>query len=148
MPEGSNSLATMEEVQAAMSMDGFGYGQSMGIKVTGISWGEVQAEMQIRDEFLRPGGTIAGPVLMGLADAAMWGAAMTVHPDGIQSVTSDLTMHFLSRPAGQVLKCVATVVKPGKRLLVLRADLSCDDDPRVVAACQSSYALPPQPIID
>ncbi len=72
---------------------------------------------------------------------------MTAHEDGIQSVTSDLTMHFLSRPAGEMLKCVATVIKPGRRLLVLRADLRCDDDPRVVAACQSSYAMPPHPIV-
>ena len=46
-----------------------------------------------------------------------------------------------------MLKCVATVIKPGRRLLVLRADLRCDDDPRVVAACQSSYAMPPHPIV-
>lgn len=128
-------------------MDGFGYGQSMGITVTAVDHGVVHSEMEIRDEFLRPGGTIAGPVLMGLVDASMWGAAMTVHAQGIQSVTADLTMHFLSRPAGQVLKCVATVIKPGKRLLVLRADLTCDDDPRVVSSCQSSYVVPPQPII-
>ena len=142
-----DSHATLEHVQAAMSMDGFGYGKSLGIRITGVEFGVVRAEMDIREEFLRPGGTIAGPVLMGLADAAMWGAGMTAHPDGIQAVTSDLTMHFLSRPAGRVLKCVATVIKPGKRLLALRADLLCDDDPRVVAACQSSYAMPPQPIV-
>jgi uncharacterized protein (TIGR00369 family) len=139
--------ATVDQVQAAMSMDGFGYGRSLGIRITGVAFGEVRAEMAVREEFLRPGGTIAGPVLMGLADAAMWGAAMTAHPDGVQSVTSDLSMHFLSRPEGNVLKCVATVIKPGRRLLVLRADLSCDDDPRVVAACQSSYAMPPKAII-
>jgi uncharacterized protein (TIGR00369 family) len=141
------SHTTIEEVQAAMSMDGFGYGQSLGIRVTAIDHGEIRAEMQIRDEFLRPGGTVAGPILMGLADAAMWGAAMTSHPDGIQSVTSDMTVHFLSRPAGKLLKCVASVIKPGKRLIVLRADLTCDDDPRVVAACQSTYAVPAKPII-
>lgn len=139
--------ATLDQVQAAMSMDGFGYGKSLGIRITDVAFGEVRAEMEIRDEFLRPGGTIAGPVLMGLADASMWGAAMTAHPEGIQAVTSDLSMHFLSRPAGAVLKCVATVIKPGRRLLVLRADLSCDGDPRVVAACQSSYAMPPRAIV-
>lgn len=139
--------ATRQQVQAAMSMDGFGYGQSMGIRVTHVAWGEVHAQMDIRDEFLRPGGTIAGPVLMGLADAAMWGTAMASIEDGIQAVTSDMTIHFLSRPAGKVLRCRASVVKPGKRLVVLRADLTCDDDPRVVAACQSSYAMPPQRII-
>ena len=101
-----------------MSMDGFGFGQYMGIKITAIAPGVCRAEMAVRDEFLRPGGTIAGPILMGLADAAMWAAAMIAHEDGIQSVTSDLTMHFLSRPAGEVLKCVATVIKPGRRLLV------------------------------
>ncbi len=66
-------FATLEEVQAAMSMDGFGFGQYMGIEITAIEPGVCRAEMAVRDEFLRPGGTIAGPILMGLADAAMWG---------------------------------------------------------------------------
>jgi acyl-coenzyme A thioesterase PaaI-like protein len=103
--------------------------------------------MAITDQMSRPGGTVAGPLLMGIADASMWGAAMTVHPDGHQSVTSDMTIHFLSRPLATVLKCHAEVVKPGRRVIVMRAEVWCDDDPRVVLACQGSYAIPPVPII-
>jgi len=144
MPE---SLVTVAQVQACMDMDGFGYAKTMAIRIAATWSGGCDAHMDIHDGLLRPGGTVAGPVLFGLADAAMWGAAMTVHADGVQSVTSDMTIHFLRRPQGTVLKCRATVIKPGRRLIVCRAELSCDDDPAIVGACQCTYAVPGHPII-
>lgn len=147
MTDSTDSIATLAEIQSRMTMDGFGYGRALGIRLTEAWHGGVRAELTVREDQKRPGGSVAGPVIMGLADAAMWGATMTVHPDGVQSVTSDLTLHFLRRPDGEILRCVATVLKPGRRLIVLRAELTCDDDPAVVAACQSTYAMPGTPIV-
>ena len=138
---------TLAQIQSRMSMDGFGFGQMLGIRVTEIWYGGCLAEIDVRDMLLRPGGTVAGPILMGLADGAMWAAGMTVHEDGVQAVTADMSIHFLRRPDAKVLRCRAEVIKPGRRSMVLRADVMCDDDNTVVTACQGTYAVPSTRIV-
>lgn len=141
------SLVTAEQIAARLGRPDFGFAQWAGIRIANVSHGTCETEMTITDQMSRPGGTVAGPILMGIADASMWGAAMTIHPDGHQSVTTDLTTHFLSRPLAATLRCRAEVLKPGRRVLVMRADIWCDDDPRIVCSCQGAYAVPPAPII-
>ena len=52
---------------------------------------------------LRPGGIIAGPVLMDLADTAAWLHTMARHGRGAgPSVTSDLAIHFLAPARGEL----------------------------------------------
>ncbi|MGB7299711.1 MAG: PaaI family thioesterase [Burkholderiaceae bacterium] len=147
MDSQKKSLLDVADIQKHMELDDFGFGRWIAIQITTASYGVVEAELVVRDDMSRPGGTVAGPVLMGIADAAMWGAAMTVNPVGNQSVTSDFTIHFLSRPAARILRCRAEVIKPGRKIMVMRADITCDDDPRVVCACQGAYAVAPVTLV-
>lgn len=118
------------------------FGTWLGGRVTALGWGTADFELPIRDEFLREGGTVAGPVLMGAADIALYAAVMSAYPDGRNSVTSDMTMHFLRRPTGALLSARAELVKTGRRLAMGRVELTMDGDPRVVAHVSGSYALP------
>ena len=118
------------------------FGTWLGGRIAALGWGTAEFHLPIRDEFLRDGGTVAGPVLMGAADIALYAAVMTAYPDGRKSVTSDMTMHFLRRPAGALLRARAELVKTGRRLATGRIELSMDDDPRLVAHVAGSYALP------
>ena len=67
---------------------------------------------------LRPGGTVAGPVLFTLADLAIYAAVMTVVGVTPLAVTTDATVHFLRRPRPGALIASARVLKQGKRLVV------------------------------
>ncbi len=118
------------------------FGTWLGGRVTALGWGTAEFELPIRDEFLRTGGTVAGPVLMGAGDIALYAAVMSAYPDGRKSVTSDMTMHFLRRPSGPLLRARAELVKTGRRLATGRIELRMDDDPRIVAHIAGSYALP------
>ena len=140
-PMDKTSLITPEEFHAETGNRRW-FGTWMGGRVTALGWGTAEFELPIRDEFLRTGGTVAGPVLMGAADIALYAAVMSAYPDGNQSVTSDMTMHFLRRPAGALLRARAELVKTGRRLAMGRIEVSMDDDPRVVAHVAGSYALP------
>jgi len=42
---------------------------------------EVDARVPYREAFIRPGGTVAGPVLMSLADFVIWGVVMSLIGD-------------------------------------------------------------------
>jgi len=73
------------------------------------------------DSFLRPGGTVAGPVMMGLADAAMY-ALVLAHAGPVElAVTTSLNINFLRKPSpGDVL----AVARPLNRFWRRRERLS------------------------
>ena len=47
----------------------------------------------------RPGGTLCGPALMALADITLYGVVMSMIGRVELAVTTDMTLHFLRRPA-------------------------------------------------
>ncbi len=67
----------------------------------------------------RPGGVVAGPVYMAAADATVWFAIITKIglPEGIMTVTTELTTSFLSGAKGEDVYCNAKVLKVGRRLV-------------------------------
>ncbi|MGE0736876.1 MAG: PaaI family thioesterase [Alphaproteobacteria bacterium] len=119
------------------------YGTWTGARPVAIEHGFARLEMRLdRPEFLRAGDSVAGPILMGMADMAMYAAVISIHERGLESVTSDMTMHFLRRPRGAVLIGEAHVLKPGKRLIVLESRLFIDADPAPVCQVTGTYAIP------
>lgn len=119
------------------------YGTWTGARAVAIEHGYARLELALdRPEFLRAGDSVAGPILMGMADMAMYAAVISMHERGLESVTSDMTMHFLRRPRGAVLIGEARVIKPGKRLIVLESQLFIDADPAPVCHVTGTYAIP------
>lgn len=92
---------------------------------------------------LRPGGTVAGPVLFTLADLAIYAAVMTTVGVMPLAVTTDATIHFLRRPHAGVLIASAHVLKQGKRLVVAEVEVSHEgDDDGPVAHAVMTYSVP------
>ena len=136
------SLITPEDFHAETGNRQW-FGTWMGGRVTALGWGTAEFELPIRDEFLRTGGTVAGPIVMGAADIVLYAAVMTAYPDGKQ--VRDLGHdHAFPAPAGRAPCCRARaeLVKTGRRLAMGRIEVRMDDDPRVVAHVAGSYALP------
>ncbi|HKH02259.1 MAG TPA: PaaI family thioesterase, partial [Bradyrhizobium sp.] len=71
------------------------------------------------DQMLRPGGTVSGPTLMGLADCAMYVVLLSaIGPVGL-AVTVNLNINFLRKGSpGQDVLAAARLLKLGKRLAV------------------------------
>ncbi len=70
----------------------------LGMVVEDIGRGTCTVRLPYRDQFLRPGGTVAGPALMSLADFAIYVAVMSVIGRVEMAVTTNLTCNFLRRP--------------------------------------------------
>ena len=95
-------------------------------------------------EELRPGGTVSGPVLMGVADVALYVAILG--EIGIQplAVTTSLNINFLRKPAPDrdvVGRC--KLLKIGKSLVVGEVSLYSDGDDEPVAHVVGTYSIPP-----
>jgi len=92
---------------------------------------------------LRPGGIVSGPVLMSLADGAVWAAIIGVVGDAAMAVTVSLTIHFLRpAPPGDVV-AEAQLHKVGRRLATGDVLLYADGQADPVAHATVTYALPP-----
>lgn len=107
--------------------------------------GFVRLRRRVDDDDLRPGGTISGPVLMALGDMAAYLVILAAIGIVPLAVTTDLTAHFLRRPApGADLIAEARLLKCGQKLAVADVFIHSDaasDGP--VAHVVATYALPP-----
>ena len=93
---------------------------------------------------LRPGGTLSGPTMMGLADGAAWLVTLARIGPVALAVTSNLTMSFLRKPGPVDLLAHATLLRLGRRQSVSEVRLwSEGDDPaEPVAHATVTYAIP------
>ncbi len=99
-----------------------------GIELLEAEGGRALLRLPASARLLRPGNTLSGPALMGLADVAMWAALLSLTEGRDDSVTSTMTVNFL-RPTGSgPVLAEARIVKRGKRMLfgeiLLRAENS------------------------
>ncbi|MCK9192400.1 MAG: PaaI family thioesterase [Nevskia sp.] len=92
---------------------------------------------------LRPGGTVAGPVLMGLADVALYIAILGEIGIVPLTVTTSLTINFLRKPpADRAIVAVCKLMKLGKLLAVGEVWLYSEGGPDAVAHVVGTYAIP------
>jgi uncharacterized protein (TIGR00369 family) len=121
------------------------FGEMMGIGVDYFQIDHVRLRAKYSDRFLRPGGTIAGPVMMGLADAALYALVLSRIGPVELAVTTHLSINFLRRPAPGDVIADARMLKLGKRLAVGEVSLFSEsggsDDP--VAHVTGTYSIPP-----
>jgi acyl-coenzyme A thioesterase PaaI-like protein len=94
---------------------------------------------------LRPGGTVSGPVLMGLADAALYAAILGEIGIVPLAVTTSLTINFLRKPAAdKTVVAVCKLFKVGKSLAVGDVSLYSEGQPEPVAHVVGTYSIPPR----
>ncbi len=96
---------------------------------------------------LRPGGTLSGPTMMGLADAAAWLVTLSRIGPVALAVTSALTISFLTKPGPADLLAHATLLRLGRRQSVSEVRLWSDggDPSQPVAHATVTYAIPAAP---
>jgi uncharacterized protein (TIGR00369 family) len=118
-------------------------GVTASITIEDVTHRHARVRTTVTPERLRPGGIVSGPVLMSLADTAVWAAVLSVIGPVAMTVTVDLTIHFL-RPAPPAdVIADARLLKIGRRLAVGDVLLYSDGDPDPVAHATVTYAIPP-----
>lgn len=123
--------------------------QLIGIEVLAIEAGEVTARVPFRADFVRPGGTVAGPVLMALADYVMYGVVLSLIGPVELAVTTNLNINFLRRPEPGAVLAEGSILKLGRRLAVGEVRLYAEggrqqQERALVAHVTSTYSIPPQ----
>ena len=99
---------------------------------------------RIGTDELRPGGTVSGPVLMTVADVALYVAIFGTVGIVPLAVTTGLTVNFLRKPAAEariIGEC--RLMKVGRTLVVGEVWLYSEGNPEPVAHAVGTYSLPP-----
>lgn len=114
----------------------------MGLQVDYFDVDRVDLRAVYSDDFLRPGGTISGPVMMTLADAAMFGAVLAHLGPVAMAVTTNLSIDFLRKPPPDDVIASARLLKLGKRLAVGDIMISSVKSRELVARASATYSIP------
>jgi len=106
---------TADELRLVLSESPFARLYSFRLESFGP--GECTLRVPFQEELERPGGIVAGSVLMTASDVAMWLAIMTLLGKDTITVTTELKTTFLNSARREDVICTARVLKSGKTLI-------------------------------
>ncbi len=133
-------MSTKQEIAAFMARE---FPQSK-ISIERIGNRSAIVRHRIGFDELRPGGTVAGPVMMGVADAAIYVAILGELGIVALAVTTNLNINFLRKPVADadiIGEC--RLIKLGKRLAIGEVLLYSEGDDEPVAHAVGTYSIPP-----
>ena len=104
-----------------------------------INDGHSLVKLSPKEEDLRPGNTISGPVMFEIADCAFYAAVLFKDPDPM-SVTVNCSMNFFKRPSVSDLFAKATILKFGQKLVVGEVIIYSGTVQNSVAQAMMTYA--------
>ncbi len=132
--------ATKEEVAAFMAAE---FPKSKCL-VEAVGNGGATVLHHIGPDELRPGGTVSGPVLMYVAEVALYVAILGEIGIVPLAVTTSLTINFLRKPSSKahiIGKC--KLMKVGRSLAVGEVSLYSEGSNKPVAHVVGTYSIPP-----
>ncbi len=104
----------------------------------------VTLRLRVAERHLRPGGTVSGPSMFGLADVALYLAILSRLGPVALAVTTNASMDFMRKPAaGRDVRAEARLLKLGRVLAVGDALLFSDGVAEPVARASMTYSIPP-----
>ena len=105
---------------------------------------EVTLRLRVGPQHLRPGGTISGPSMFGLADVTVYLMTLALIGPKALAVTTNSSLDFLRKPqAGRDLLAEGRLLKLGKTLSIGDVLLYSEGMDEPVARAAMTYAIPP-----
>jgi acyl-coenzyme A thioesterase PaaI-like protein len=133
-------MATKEEIAIFLAEE-FPQGNCI---VQDVGNGGATVVRHIGPDDLRPGGTVSGPVMMGLADVALYVAILGEIGIVPLAVTTSLTINFLRKPvANKNIVAICKLLKIGRSLAIGEVVLHSEGVAEPVAHAVGTYSIPP-----
>jgi acyl-CoA thioesterase len=136
MKTGRLDAAQVERLSRAL--DSVPFASFLGIELDEIDTGVATLSLEIKPELKQNHGVVHGGAIASLIDSATAFAIISLLPVGEHATTVDLTISYLRPLTKGRAKAVARVVRSGKRLIVVSADLF-DDAGTLAATALSTY---------
>jgi uncharacterized protein (TIGR00369 family) len=117
------------------------YAQLLGINFEGATRGAATLSMSARPDLERFGGIMHGGALASLADSASAFAVLSTLEGGEQTVTVDLTLHYLRPVTEGKLTAHARVLRAGRRVATVSVEIFNESGALVLTALTTYLKL-------
>ncbi|PLS20532.1 PaaI family thioesterase [Neptunicoccus cionae] len=105
---------------------------------------EITVRLKVTEKHLRPGGTVSGPSMFGLADVCFYLIIMgNIGPKAL-TVTTNCSIDFMRKPEPRDMIAKARLLKLGKALAVGDVMLYSEGMDKPVAHANVTYSIPPR----
>jgi acyl-CoA thioesterase len=110
----------------------------LGIEIESVAPGTATLTVAVREELMRNDRIVHGGVMASLIDSAFAFAIIPMLSDGERTVTVDMTIHYLRPLSSGVAKATARIVRAGRRVITVSAELF-DQNEKLAATAVSTY---------
>ena len=114
------------------------FAKLLGMELIDLRPNEAVIKIEMRDDLRQPSGVLHGGVTATLIDTAMAFAVRTRLAMDEATATIDLTVHYLRPHITGTFTCTAKVVRAGKRIFTVSADV-VNEDGKHIATAVSTY---------
>ena len=125
--------AARQRVEASLARQGMM--QHLGVRLLRAEPGLVELALPYGDKVTQQQDGFHGGAMGALADIAGGYAGLTVAPEGMEVVTVEYKINFLSSYQGGEIRATGRVVKAGKRIIVTTAEVDHVDTQGKVSPC-------------
>lgn len=136
---GVRTEITEEQRQyAANALHSLPFAKLIGMRLVDMRPGEAVLSIEMRDDLRQPSGVLHGGVTATLIDTAMAFAVRTRLGQDETTATIDLTVHYLRPHITGTFTCTAKVVRAGKRIFTVSAEVH-NEEGKLIATAISTY---------
>ena len=117
--------------------------KTIGAQLDLIDYGKVIISVKLKQNMMQQHGFGHAGITFSIGDSAAGYAALTKMEENQEVLTSEMKIHLLSPADGKTLKAVGSVLKTGKRLIVVKSDIySIKDETEKMIATMLGTMVP------
>lgn len=133
-----SEITSEQRAFAENALHDLSFAKLIGMRLVDLKPGEATISIEMRDDLRQPSGVLHGGVTATLIDTAMAFAVRTRLSIGEATATIDLTIHYVRPHLAGTFTCTARVVRAGKRIFTVSADVH-NDEGKLIATGLSTY---------
>ena len=117
--------------------------KTLGAQLELVEHGKVIISVRLKRSMMQQHGFGHAGVTFSIGDSAAGYAALTQMGENQEVLTSEMKIHLLSPADGKILKAVGSVLKSGKKLIVVKSDIySIKDEKEKMVATMLGTMVP------
>jgi uncharacterized protein (TIGR00369 family) len=131
-------LTAAQKKRVSKALGEVPYARLLGIKLEQIESGSATLQMRVRKQLTQNHGVVHGGAMASLIDSATAFAIISLLAPKEGVTTVDLTISYVRPVTNGTLRCTAKVLRAGRRLFVVSAEVF-DSGQKLVATALSTY---------
>ncbi|MET4128148.1 PaaI family thioesterase [Roseovarius sp. MBR-6] len=124
------ALSPAQEARIHQSFGAQSMMATLGARLVGVERGQVRIEAPILPGSRQQHGFAHAGLTFAIGDSAAGYAALSMMPEGHEVLTTEMKIHLLAPATGDLLVATGRVIRPGRRLVIVQADVHALKDGR------------------